>query len=713
MPAFVLIGASSSARLGLSGLGLMKLGTNSVLLGRAEIDLDFVPTEFTVRRAAEGPQLLISWSDPISASAYPYEYQLRRGSSFFPRTISHGDLVDSGTSDGDVVVSDRTNLLADRVYYYTLFVKDPTQSSSPSADPAWFTHPAIQGHSLAIQTGYWRNKLYDLLPNIYRVMDTRPDLGGLFGQSKIGTTSGASTGDRPFEAFNFSESQHERQGQLKRFLKLPGVILDEVRRLVEYHTKDLDPRTVHGFMLELLAGNIGWETGNGIPLLSSRLETANAVHFYKTKGTAGGLEDQASASAVTDRVWAAEPRTAVLLTTTTTKDFGEHHAGEDRLGLPTNDTLVETGSNAPGLLNKGARALQFFGGRGSVTYDPGYLLYQYGEDTPDTRAAMVYPGEFTVEFWIRVNRWPKFNTELSFYYSASDPVIPVSSDQHSHAAVIIQSYGTVAKALYRIDLHTTRQATTGAESHALIVRSGAVGDHDTTVMILPEAEGTLYEGNSVHIALTRKVTLGPGGIPSPEPDDTLWSLYVNGSLYDSVSRPTGDSFASSVTAADAIAVGSVAPLAATIHGGDYVIDQLRAWRVARTAAQIAEYYDSAINPHYPNLTLYSGFDDTQNAPELDGTVQLGVAVDTSSVEGDAAYVSPSAAIASPLSRAGDPPRHVGAVAPDKLATSGYYDEVRRRDEIIGMREGFVVSEQHHLRSVRLRIHPSKHRHVTE
>src|SRR5262245_28967029 len=125
MPAFTLRGGATSGFLGFASCGLSLIGTGSTLFGSAEIDLNFVPRDFSVVRAAEGPQILISWTDPIEETASPFEYQLRRAPYWYPKNLEDGDLVSSGTSSGDRVISDR-DVIADQVYHYTLFVNDPT-----------------------------------------------------------------------------------------------------------------------------------------------------------------------------------------------------------------------------------------------------------------------------------------------------------------------------------------------------------------------------------------------------------------------------------------------------------------------------------------------------------------------------------------------------------------------------------------------------------
>ncbi len=701
MPAFFLKGSLSSALLGLGSPGLMLMGTGAKLLGTAEIDLDFVPTNFLVERAVEGPQVLISWGNPSNATAYPYRYELRRGARYFPLRKKDGFLVQSGTADGDIKISDRASMLSGQIYYYSLFVEDTSQVESPPGDEPWYTHPAIQGHTLSIETGYWRTRMFDLLPNIFRIMDGRPDLGGLFGQTKLAEVTGTALTGRESEVFNFGEDSSVPQGQLQRFLKLPGVMFDEARRLIEHHIKDLTAAQAHPHLLRFLASNIGWVLNEEVPLRSQRLEVDSAVHYYKRKTSAAGIETQAKSSGGVHGAYASEVRDSVLLTNDPSKAQGSHDVGRSVVQLPTADALVVSSANAPNLLSKRPLAMQFFGGRGATGYPPGHVFFAYAEDTPDTRQMMLFPGEFTVEFWLRVNQWPQV--------PSSTPAIPTSNVE-VEASVVGASYQSGATGLFTLYLRTIRD-TVGNEIHTLDVETGAFAG-PSRILHIPEIQGGIVPGEAAHVSVSRRVLKGPGfgsPLPSPEAVDTEWTVYVNGTAYEAVQRESGDHFLSTLGGTDAIFVGPEATISTAQHRSDFVIDQLRCWRVARTAAELLAAYGSKVNGHSPGMVVHAMFDDNQVVPALDGLATADVVQDTSSVEGHGGYSSPTSAVASPLSRAGDAARYVGPVADDPFIVDNIDDELRRRDRQQGMREGFVVSEKFHLRRVRLNAFTSRRR----
>jgi phage tail-like protein len=679
MPAFAFRGSSSSALLGLGAPGLMELGTGASLLGTAEIDLDFLPQDFSARRGAEGPQVLVSWGNPRSADAYPYEYQLRRGARFPPLRIADGILVSSGTASAAVVVrDDGDELAAGEVHHYTLFVKDPTQSESPEGDPAWFTHPKIQVAIEAFSTGYFKQRLFDLLPGIIRTMDSRPDLGGLFGQEVLETQIASASSDRALERFNVNESQTAAQGQLQRFLKIASLPLDELRRLIDRHVPNLNPHTVRPDFLRFLSSNVGLTLNTELALRSQRLEASNVVHFYRNRGIREGLESHGRAVGGVRSATMADRRDHALLTTRGEKRFGRHHVGRDLVGTPSRDFLLTDEGEAPSALSGRPKALLMDAGRNNIP--TGRVQFPFSGDTPASRPRVLYPGAFTIEMWLRVDRWPTIET-------SSFPLV----GEEVETDVFRIGYATETKTLAGVRLRTTRHAPTGHESHEIVVVAGSVGSEEE-VFLLSDVDHEIALGRDLHIAVTRSVLFHPDD--SPEPDDTTWALLLNSAEVDSVDRPSGDSFDDSYDlSTDGFFVGTDTPA-----GEAWVMDDLRCWRVARTQAEIEAHYLGRVNEDSPNLVLLATMD--RIVEEDAGPLVM----DHSSVNASASYLPPPDT--SPAT-SGTQPTWAWPAAPDPFETEHHYDEVGRRTTGLGMREAFVTGDRNHLRRSDLVVRPGR------
>jgi len=330
--------------MGLASNGVCNLGVGSALLGVAEIDPGFIPQNFRVAPAAEGPQVLVSWSNPTNSLAHPFEYQLRRDVFGFPRRLDSGYLVSSGSSSGDVVLSDiiPSASAEGQVYHYSLFIKDPQPEESPVVDAPWFTDVHMQGHAVVRVTGYWKDKLFNLLPSLYRSIDLRPDLGGT-GLKKLSQTTGTASTGRLGEVFNASEDSSVLQGQLQRFLKIVGLSLDEIRGLIDHHPKNLLPEHVDPHLMLYLAKNFAWESVSGIPTENRRSELLNAVSFHKRKITGAAAEGMIERGTNTLSASSSEVRDSVFLTTKAPKEFGSHIIGRDLVGFPSSDILMVTG----------------------------------------------------------------------------------------------------------------------------------------------------------------------------------------------------------------------------------------------------------------------------------------------------------------------------------------------------------------------------------
>jgi hypothetical protein len=125
----------------------------------AAVDLSDVIRRFEVKRAYEGPQVLLEWEFYDEGRIAGFKIMKKEGA--YPLSINDGVLVALGSSSGaygDLEVDEGT------IYYYTLFVRSVGEND--------FVFDTISmGKALAIATGYYQDLLWKSLPQIYRIRD--------------------------------------------------------------------------------------------------------------------------------------------------------------------------------------------------------------------------------------------------------------------------------------------------------------------------------------------------------------------------------------------------------------------------------------------------------------------------------------------------------------------------------------------------------------
>jgi phage tail-like protein len=139
---------------------------------------------------------------------------------------------------------DHDGLVAEIVHYYQLLVPDP-------ADPQrWVGDPADRAAAMATGPYLFAERLYHLLPAVYRRFDS----------------AGAPGPDGP--------------GQLRRFLELVGGQLDQTYSTVRSLSALTDVARVDGRLLPLLAHWVGWRLDQGLALDEQRQQIADAPAVY-------------------------------------------------------------------------------------------------------------------------------------------------------------------------------------------------------------------------------------------------------------------------------------------------------------------------------------------------------------------------------------------------------------------------------------------------
>jgi len=254
------------------GTGIVSV-SSSPLAGVEAGIARFLPTDFSVRRGYEGPQIIIEWGEPLSTLDV-VSIRLVRRRFGFPLHELDGDIIFDGPP-ADTILSDR-DVVECICYYYKLFVFLTTGAILVSID--------LQDDVIALSTGYFRQKLFDLLPNLYVISDKPlneafdPRLALLEG------TDGISP-----EVFNLGMDGSQNFGPVRRLINLWGPMLDEAKGLIDCFPNQLDVDDSCIPELEGIAALLGLPLNKELSPQGMRNEVRNQAEFIKQKGTIPGL----------------------------------------------------------------------------------------------------------------------------------------------------------------------------------------------------------------------------------------------------------------------------------------------------------------------------------------------------------------------------------------------------------------------------------------
>lgn len=238
-----------------------------------------------IRRGLEGPQLVVEWDAPDSIPLGGVTRVVRKLYEF-PLNKDDGLVVFEGPT-GDGFVAD-IELDACRCYYYTIFILDPL-------DGTWNYSIATQVSEIAIGTGFFTNKLFDLLPNIYvlgdKLLEKEVRDTGVFPLFPVLDTDG-------HEWFNIHENtdttkEPKKRGPLSRFLKDLAIEPDIVKGLIDCMPVLWDVDETCCGTLPALGEIIGLEVNREFPCGKQREEIKQQVAILKLKGTKTAIEARA------------------------------------------------------------------------------------------------------------------------------------------------------------------------------------------------------------------------------------------------------------------------------------------------------------------------------------------------------------------------------------------------------------------------------------
>lgn len=208
-----------------------------------------------------GNRITLKWTNPDPAG-YPGIRVVRREDTY-PVSPQDGFVVADGSAlhyavntAGEALyrLSDG-NLKGETHYYYGLF----PYSGDP---PVYVEDSHNRCQAMATAPYDFAGLMYGLLPRIYHRYDTATP-----------PAPAATVPDRLKEA-----------GQLRRYLELPGSVLDQLYSHARASFHLHNPDRADGRLLPLLAQWIGWQIDYRLEIDAQRNEVRNAPHLYKTVG---------------------------------------------------------------------------------------------------------------------------------------------------------------------------------------------------------------------------------------------------------------------------------------------------------------------------------------------------------------------------------------------------------------------------------------------
>ena len=192
----------------------------------------------------------------------------------FPQHELDGEIVFDG-APADTIVSDRD--VAECVcYHYKLFVFLNTGAILVSLE--------LQDDVIPISTGYFAEKLFNLLPNLYVISDKPLQEANDPRLTLLEGTDGISP-----EVYNLGLEGVELRGPVQRILRLFGPMLDEAKGLIDCFPQQLDVDDSCIPSLEGLAALLGLPLNKELSPEKMRDEVRLQTNFIKLKGTIPGL----------------------------------------------------------------------------------------------------------------------------------------------------------------------------------------------------------------------------------------------------------------------------------------------------------------------------------------------------------------------------------------------------------------------------------------
>lgn len=265
------------AKFGECKFGLFKFGADAFCLSDLIISDPRLAQNVSIRRGLEGPQIIVEWDAPVEPPLGGIIRILRKQYEFATSAYdTAATIVYEGDTSGGYIAD--IDLEACSCYYYTIFTFDPLTGR-------WVYSAGTQVSIMAIETGFFTNKLFDLLPNIYVLSDKLTDENdpstSVFPLEPILDTEG-------HEWFNIHEDtggEPKKRGPLNRFLKTLAIDLDIVKGLIDCMSNLWNSDETCCDNLPALGFLIGLDVNREFPCTKQREEVNQQVAILKIKGT--------------------------------------------------------------------------------------------------------------------------------------------------------------------------------------------------------------------------------------------------------------------------------------------------------------------------------------------------------------------------------------------------------------------------------------------
>lgn len=232
----------------------------------------FLIQNFTLRRAFEGPQVILCWDAPENTSVVS-EIRVVRKLLSYPVGPNDGKIVYSGSAQSGVF-SDTETMPESGYLYYTFFsFRDDIND--------YVSVAGARKSILVFDVGdyYWWY-LWNLVPEGYRLAGKRLDLDDS-GEVNLFPIQDNDTE----EFYNIYEEDEDPKNLLKRVFKLFGTALGEIKGLIDAFDHQFSPDTLRIEYLEMLAHYIGLTLTEDLPGQNQRQNIKQHVALLKIKGS--------------------------------------------------------------------------------------------------------------------------------------------------------------------------------------------------------------------------------------------------------------------------------------------------------------------------------------------------------------------------------------------------------------------------------------------
>lgn len=249
----------------------------------------------TIRRALEGPQIVLEWLAPEEPPLGGLVRVVRKLYEFANDADDSSAVVVYEGEIGAGYVAD-LDVGACTCYYYTVFTFDPLTGT-------WIYSVGTQVSEMAIETGYFTNRLMQLLPEVYLIADKMLDdekyadevipLFPIFDIESREWFNIHENPEDPEQTAGVLMGEVKPRGPLSRFLKTLSLDLDIVKGLIDCMPTLWDVDEACCDVLPALGEIVGLDVNREFPCTKQREEIRQQAAILKIKGTLQAIEARA------------------------------------------------------------------------------------------------------------------------------------------------------------------------------------------------------------------------------------------------------------------------------------------------------------------------------------------------------------------------------------------------------------------------------------